>query len=186
MEDLKLLVDQAKKNNSEAIAKIYRQFYKRIYQYCHFNLYHTQDAHDVSQEIFLKFWKALPRFSWQKGGSIQAFFYRIARNTIIDFNKKRKEISLEDIPEIPVPDMLLEKAVKADNAQQLHAALDKLDGTEKKILILRYFHNLSYKELSNKIKVREGTIRIKTYRSLQKLRKTLADKFRLPQLPNKR
>lgn len=160
----------AQRGDKEAFAKLYRDFYVRIYRYCAMNMYHEELAEDVCQEVFIRAWKSLPSFSLQNGGTFQAYLYRIARNLIIDLSRKKKEFSLESIPEPIIEDNVQEKIEKEDSMRSLKLSLGKLDEIERQIIILHYLEELSFSEISEVTGMNEGTLRVRSMRILKKLR----------------
>src|SRR4030088_1611401 len=95
MDDLEDLIHKAQTGDHKAYGEIYKLFYKRIYRYCHINVYDEAIAADICQETFVKAWRSLPSFSLKNGGSLQAYLFRIARNLIIDLSRKKQEVSIE-------------------------------------------------------------------------------------------
>lgn len=170
MDDLSRFITAAQRGDQNAFGNIYHLFYKRIYRYCRINTGNVQLAEDICQETFLKAWKYLPNFSLYKGGSFQAYLFRIARNLLIDQSRKKKEIALDETEEIEVSSDLEEKASKQVQEQKLQMALLKLNDLERQVVILKYFEELSGAEIAKILGLNEGTIRVKTHRVLKKLK----------------
>ena len=169
MDQLSILIQKAKKGDKEAYGQIYNLFYSRIFRFCKFNCPNDHIAQDICQETFLKAWKSLPAFS-TKGGSLQAYLFKIARNLTVDFWRKKKTLSLTDHEDIPTIDNLEEKVDKQSNIEKVRKVLFMLKEDERQIIILRYFEDLSQIEVAKAVGLREGNIRVKTHRILQKLR----------------
>ncbi len=169
MENADLII-LAKNSNKEAFGLLYKEYFNRIYRYCIVNLYRDDLAQDVAQETFLRAWKSLTRFSISSGSSFQAFLFTIARNLIIDLSRKKKEFSLETIKEITVEDKIEEKIDQDSKILSLKNALAKLPESDRQILILRYFQELSHNEIAHILKSNSGTIRVRTTRILRKLK----------------
>ena len=172
MDDLNILIQKAQKGDKDAYGQIYNLFYKRIFRFCNFNTGNENTAQDICQETFLKAWKSLPNFS-QKGGSLQAYIFKIARNLIIDLSRKKKEERLSPYHDIEINYDLEEKIEKKDNIAKLHQAMAKLTETERQIIILHYFEDMTTREVAKVIGIKEGNLRVKTHRTLKKLKETL-------------
>jgi|SRR3989344_5542813 len=173
MDELTNLIELAQKGDKEAYGKIYQLFYKRILRYCQFNLYDHQKAQDVCQETFLKAWKSLPTFQFRKGGSFQAFLFRIAHNQIVDLARKKREISLGLVEEPRIGADLDEAISKGEQIKQVQSALSELRKEERQIIILRYFEEMTGAEVAKIIGKREGALRVQTHRILKKLKEIL-------------
>lgn len=170
MDHLSKLITKAQKGDQDAFGQIYNLFYNRIFRYCKFNSKNTSIAQDICQETFLKAWKSLPTFS-QKGGSFQAYLFRIARNLIIDLSRKKKEESLENYKEtLEIKESIEEKIDNEESINKIKLALKELTHDERQIIILRYFEDLTKLEVAKVMGIREGNLRVKTYRALKKLK----------------
>ncbi len=173
MEDLSVLIHQAQEGDKDAFGQIYRLFYKRIYRYCCFNLSRRETAQDVCQETFLKAWRSLSTFSLYKGGSFQAFLFKIARNLIIDLARKKKEVALENYQAADPAQDLDEKLERHQDIAEVQSALAKLEEKDRQIIILRYFEEMSSFEVAKIVGIREGNLRVKTHRILKKLKQII-------------
>lgn len=167
------LIEKAKSGDKEAFGVLYKTYFPRIYRYCRANIYRDDLASDICQETFMKAWKALPTFSQRTSGTFQAFIYKIARNSIIDLARKKKEFSLTFYEDIETEDDLVEKMHRSDNIDTVKRALAKLSEKDRQILILRYFEDMSHKETAKIIGIREGALRVRTTRLLKKLKEII-------------
>ena len=178
MDDLSKLIARAQKGDKDAFGQIYNLFYKRIFRYCQFNLKYgrSEEAQDFCQETFLKAYKSISSFSERKGGSFQAYLFRIARNLIIDSSRKKKDIPLKGYLEIEEENNLDEQIDKKHQNQKLKEALDKLPEVERQIVILRYFEEMTTAEVAKIIGKREGALRVRSHRVLKKLKDLMEEK----------
>lgn len=173
MQYLEELVRKAQDGDKDAYGRIYKEYYKRIYRYCRINLYSRIAAEDVCQDVFIRAWIALPKFSLKNGGTFQAFLFKIARNLIIDLSRKKKEVSIEEICEIPTDDNLIEELSKKHEIEQVQIAFAKLEERERQIIFLRYFEDLTHAQVAKIIGIREGALRVRTIRLLKKLKELI-------------
>ncbi len=171
MDNLSRLITKAKEGNKDAFGQIYNLFYKRIFRYCQFNLKYgrSEEAQDLCQETFLRAYKSLASFSEIKGGSFQAYLFRIARNLIIDASRKKKDVPLKEYFSIEEENNLDDQIDKKRESQKLKEALDKLSQIERQIVILRYFEELTTAEVAQAVGLREGALRVRIHRVLKKL-----------------
>ncbi len=167
------LVERAKNGDRNAYGTLYKEYYYRIFRYCSINLYNRVSAEDVCQEVFIRAWKAMPRFSLRDGGTFQAFLFRIARNLIIDLSRKKKEVSIEKVEELASGEDLIENYSRRDEIESVKKALEKLEEKDRQIIILRYFEDLSHAEVAKVIGIKEGALRVRTMRLLKKLKELI-------------
>lgn len=170
MDNLSNLIKKAKEGNKDAFGQIYNLFYRRIFRYCKFNLRQEQDAQDICQETFLKAYRSLANFTEKKGGSFQAYLFRIARNLIIDKSRKKKEVPLKEYQEIEDDTDLDEGIDKKSENQKLKTALNRLKEKDRQIIVLRYFEEMTTAEVAKAIGTKEGAIRVRIHRILKNLK----------------
>jgi len=170
MEEISVLIEKAKQGDKNAYESLYKEYYNRIFRYCKINLYREELAQDICQEVFIRAWKALPKFFLKEGGTFQAFLFRIARNLIIDLSRKRKEFSLENYSEMAVEEDFEEKLDRKEALEKVKIAMSKLSDKDRQLIILRYFEELSHAEVSKILGIKEGNLRVRTIRLLKKLK----------------
>lgn len=175
MDELSQLITRAQKGDRDAFGKIYNLFWPRIFRYCRLNTYKEEIAQDICQETFVKAWAKLPLFS-QRGGSFQAYLFKIARNLIIDLSRKHKEEPLLDYQGIETTEHLEENLEKRENIARVQKALSKLTELERQIIILHYFEDMTQIEVAKIVGLKEGNLRVKSHRTLKKLKEILEEK----------
>ena len=175
-EDLTQHIILAQEGDRDSYGKIYGIFYKRIYRYCHFNTRDRELSQDICQETFVRAWKALPTFSIKKGGSLQAFLFRIARNLIIDNSRKKKTASIDNYENLASNEDLAENIDRGDENRKLKEAMTKLTEQERQIVVLHYFEEMSGAEIAKVVGIREGALRVRTHRIIKKLKDLMEGK----------
>lgn len=173
MDELSKLITRAQKDDKDAFGKIYYIFCKRIHRYCLINTQSIQNAQDICQETFLRAWKSLPSFS-TKGGSLQAYLFRIAHNLIVDEARKKKELPL-NIDQQESAGELIDQIERQDDIQKVRSALSKLKQVERQIIVLRYFEEMTTAEVAKVIGTKEGALRVRIHRVLKKLKELLEE-----------
>jgi RNA polymerase sigma-70 factor, ECF subfamily len=173
-EELKELVQQAKYGDSAAFSHLYDFYLTPIFRFIFFRVRSKEDAEDLTQHVFLKAWSALPNYE-QEGKSFSAWLYRIARNTTIDYWRKKKSVLVE-----PDSDLFTTKEDTADNPAQaaqrkeeskkIRDSLHLLNEDQQTILTLKFIEELSNTEISEITGKSEGAIRQVQSRGLKVLR----------------
>lgn len=136
------------------------------------------DAADITQETFIKAYRALGSF---RGDSkFSSWIYRIASNMCLDFlrsRSRRAQVPLsfenEDAEgEIELPDMSQnpEKVLmKKLSMEAVRRGMEKLPPKQRQILVLRELCGLSYAELAQTLSVEEGTVKSRIFRARKRL-----------------
>ena len=98
-----MLVRKAKNGDGQAGEQFIKKHYPSIYQYCFLHLHDRELAEDMTQETFTSFFESLQTYT--DCGKSRNYLYRIAGNIIKNYYKKKKEIPVETLPEMPGGDM---------------------------------------------------------------------------------
>ena len=104
---------------------------------------------------------------------MKAFLYRIATNAIIDYRRKKKSTSLDDMMEtgFDVGHDEREHLENGYDSQKLMELLDDVGETYKAVIIMRFIDDLSIKEIADITGESENNISVKIHRATEKLRK---------------
>lgn len=159
----------------------YEEFSDAIFRYALFQTSNKETALDITQDTFIKTWQYL-----QKGEeveNIRAFLYRVAKNLIIDYRRKKKSSSLDQILEAGTdfteqPNVLEEKEDDFDrerDKEKILKTIDKIDEKYKEILLMRYVEEMSIKEIGDILEKSQNHISVMIHRGVEKLKKLLKD-----------
>ncbi|MFC1937186.1 RNA polymerase sigma factor [Chloroflexota bacterium] len=132
-------------------------------------------AEDVVQEALIKIWKHLPSLRFQS--SIKAWLVRTVVNEVKQqFRKKRLlMVPLEDANEaVGELDKAETALIRSEEQRGLRQALDKLPSEQREAVTLRYFSDLTVPEIAAIMNQREGTIKSRLSRALDRLNEILS------------
>lgn len=171
------LIKRAQEGDKDAFGEIYKLFFEKIYRFIYFSVHNSYLAEDLTQETFLRAWKHFGSFKSSKG-TIQAFIYAIARNLVIDWQRKKKPVSLTLLydDEIKSNEDIEENFLRKQNQEMVWSVLSKLDQLDRHIVILRYFEELSFSQIAQITGEKEGSARVRLHRILKKLKQYLENK----------
>lgn len=172
------LVRSAKDGDAASFEELVKLHQKRVYNLALRMSGNPEDALDLSQEVFLRIYKALPLFKEQSAFS--TWVYSIASNVCIDFVRKRnklKTVSLSpdsetdsSVPEIPdnryQPELEYEKT---ELRESIAAGLSTLSDEHREILVLREICGLSYQEICDALDLEGGTVKSRLSRARNQL-----------------
>ncbi len=155
------------------------------------NMIHQEaDAWDLSQEVFIKAWQALPRF--EAKARFSTWLYRIAHNAVYDWMRKRK---IESVGELndgiferdridaassttpsggESPDAMM---AQGELRAKIEAALGKISAEHRQVVLLKDVQGLSYKEIAEVMSCELGTVMSRLYYARQKLQTLLKDEY---------
>jgi RNA polymerase sigma factor (sigma-70 family) len=146
------------------------QLSERLYWHIRSILIRHDWSDDVLQETFIKAWKALPKFRGDSG--FFTWLYRIATNEALALLKKEKRFQLFEGP--------LDFKLQADPyfngdevLQSLLAAVEKLPDKQQIVFKLKYFQNLPFQEMSERLETSVGALKASYHHANEKIKKEL-------------
>lgn len=183
----KLILERAQMGDEEAFAEVYDLYVVRIFRFIYLKTSSKETAEDLTSEVFLKCWVFVKKRKEGgekeivEGNKLGSFLYKIARNLIIDFYKKKQlptieiDESLKNKIEDKKQDILAEVSAKQE-IKELMEALGKIKDSYREIIILRHVEDLSPKEIAEITGRSAGSIRVSLYRAVKALEKVMKDK----------
>jgi len=180
----KELVRQAQKDR-DAFAKLYDQYYPKIFGYVLRRIATLEAAQDITSEIFLKVLQKLWQFRW-RNISFSSWLYKIATNEINQYFRKagyKKSVSLEELQEQgfelisahePESELIeaQEKLKQHQDFLEIREKIVQLPAKYQEVIALRFFEKKQIKEIAEILGKKEGTIKSLLHRAVEKLRET--------------
>jgi RNA polymerase sigma-70 factor (ECF subfamily) len=187
-EALVKLVRQCMAGDSQAWQQLVVSQHRRIYAICYRFTGSATDAEDLTQDVFLKLYKNLASFDTQKG-SFQTWITTLARNLLVDHFRRtrldRASDSLdatydgeEDGPTMgdrladPRPSQE-QHVARLELKVRVQAALKQLSPELREAVILRDLEDMDYKEISQVLRIPEGTVKSRISRGRGELARLL-------------
>lgn len=188
-EDLRW-VALAQQGDMNAYNQLVTRHQGRIYAMIRNMVRNEADAWDLSQDVFIKAWKALPNF--ESRSRFSTWLFRISHNVVYDWVRKRKiessgemndeifdrdriDLSARTAPAlIESPD---EALCNAELRIKISAALEKISPEHREIVILKDVQGLSYKEIADVMECSLGTVMSRLFYARQKLQTLLKDEY---------
>ena len=158
--------------DTEAFAKIYDLYIDKIYRFIYFKVKSSDDAQDITSDVFLKAWRYIIQ-NENEVRSINSFLYTLAKNTVTDFYRKKRqqEVPLEDSDNlVDESKTVLEELNISSDMESVKESLIKLKDEYREVIILKYIDELSIKEISKIINKKAGATRVLIHRALQTLK----------------
>ncbi len=175
-----VLVRRAQAGDAEAFGQLYERYVDDVYRFFYYRLFDRQEAEDLTETTFLKAWQGLGRLRVEPGLNVKAWLLRIARNLWIDRHRTAREMApLEAVIHKPQGEPDPEEALLAqENREELSQALAALPETLREVLVYRFIHGLSHREIAELMGLQEGHVRVLQHRALQRLRRWLEARWR--------
>ena len=171
---------EAAKKDPEAFEPIFQKYNSVIFNYILRRTCDVALAKDLTADTFLKALENLSRFHW-RNVPFSAWLYRIATNEVkLHYRKNNRlsQLSDERISRLKSDKLADDYLIRAENAvqenrqfQRMHRALKTLNMKYQTVLTLRYFENLSIRDIARIMDLSENTIKTHIHRGIKHLKK---------------
>ena len=166
------MIDQTKKDVSH-FEFLYKKYRDKIFHYILKRVKDRSLAEDLTSQVFLKAIENIERYEF-RGVPFSSWLYRIAVSEINQSyrdSKKRQEIELQKVNYLFA--LFEEPKEKNEDLSQLRIVMSQLKEIEVDLIKLRFFERYSYKEIGDILGITENNAKVKTYRTLQKMKNFL-------------
>jgi len=188
-----LLVRRCVAGDASAWEEIVQRYHRRIYNICYRFAGTSDDAQDLTQEVFIKMYRTLKTYDVGKG-AFMTWVTTVTRNLLVDHFRKTKQDrmtdSLDSVPsehedaqplsaQIADPSRPPDSQVQSRETREVvHQALQKLSPELREAVILRDLQDMDYREIAGALKVPEGTVKSRINRGRAELARLLQRTYR--------
>ncbi len=179
MKDQEILVLYNAGDTELAFKHLVQLYSERLYWHIRRFVVSHDVTNDLLQDVYLKIWTSLPSF--RGDSTLYTWIYRIATNESLNYLRKQKlraTLSFDSLPS------LMEKKIDEDVyfngneiQRELHKAIQRLPDKQKAVFNLRYFDELSYKEIAEILSTSEGALKASYHHAYKKIKEELQKKF---------
>jgi RNA polymerase sigma-70 factor, ECF subfamily len=188
-----MLVRRCLAGDSGAWEEIVQLYHRRIYNICYRFAGTSEDAQDLTQEVFIKMYRTLSSYDATRGALI-TWVTTVTRNLLVDHFRKSKQDRMTDSLDTvtsehedarPLSDQIPDKALPPDAGVQsretretVHRALQKLSPELREAVILRDLQDMDYREIAGVLRIPEGTVKSRINRGRAELARLLQRTYR--------
>ncbi|KKS83002.1 MAG: ECF subfamily RNA polymerase sigma-24 subunit, RNA polymerase sigma-70 factor, ECF subfamily [Candidatus Wolfebacteria bacterium GW2011_GWC1_43_10] len=174
------LIEKASRMDEEAFTRVYQEYTAPIFHFFFLRLRDRTLAEDLAQIVFLKAWENIRQL--QEVEKILAWLFKIARNTLIDYWRKKKEINVPDFSALESGADSTEPLRPEDLdlkmlIEEIWEVLEGINEEQREVIVLRFFEGMSPKEIEEIMGKSSTAVRSLQYRALTKLKKVLLRKI---------
>jgi RNA polymerase sigma-70 factor (ECF subfamily) len=163
------LIERIATRERAAFEELYARFARPVLGLALRRLGDRGRAEDSVQEVFAAVWRSASSYDRARGPG-GAWLYTIARNAIVDEQRRRQAPTMADPPDIVSPDATPDEEAEASwNAWRVHRALETLPEHERAVIDLAYFSGLSQSEVADFLQIPLGTVKTRTRSGLARL-----------------
>ena len=160
------------------------RYQTRLVNYLYRMVRNLEEAHDLTQEVFIRVYQALDRYDSQYRFS--TWLFRVAQNAAIDVIRKRRiqlvpltrraDEGSESTVDLELPDgqpSALETLPGRELDASIRSAIDALPWEYRELILLRHYGELAYEEIAELKAMPLGTVKNKLFRARQMLKQQL-------------
>jgi RNA polymerase sigma-70 factor (ECF subfamily) len=167
-------VEACRRGEREAFDQLVVRYQRDIYRLCYRYVNNHEDANDLTQEAFLRAWRAIGRFRGQS--AFATWLYRIAVNACLNFRAARRPPTQELPDTVADPGIGAAQTVESEEqARRVRAAVGRLPEKQRATLILKIYHELTHQEVAQILGSKVGTVKANLFHALGNLRKLVAE-----------
>ena len=171
----KRLIKRILKGDEKSANELIKHYYKEIYAYAYRQTSSKETALDITQEIFIAVLHSLYSYDSKKS-SFRTWLYAVASNKIYDWLRRRKNLFEPfDISDLNIADES-DFTLTVETRETVKYAMQSLMNKDKelhRIVCLKIFSSLTFREIGQTLSVNENTVKTKYYQALSILRKEL-------------
>lgn len=150
MTDLEI-INKIKSWNTEIYSDLYDKYVDKIYNFVYLKTFSVSDSEDITSEVFFNAYDKIDSFKEKSWATFQSWIYKIAYNKVIDFYRNKKEnTSFEEVEDFLWYNEELSKSIdNKDKLKEIFEYINTLKKEHKEVLIMRFWEDLNYKEISH-------------------------------------
>jgi|TARA_B110000196_G_scaffold304098_1_gene300540 RNA polymerase sigma-70 factor (ECF subfamily) len=180
------LVSRCQEGDYAAFDALVTKHRGRVYAMIQNMVRNEADSWDLAQEVFVKVWKALPRF--EARARFSTWMYRITHNVVYDWMRKRKMETVGELDDnlldqesiaagaLATPSRMArpdEALSQGELRTKIEAALEKLSPEHREAILLREVQGFEYKEIADVMDCSIGTVMSRLFYARKKLQSLL-------------
>ncbi|MBI4861917.1 MAG: sigma-70 family RNA polymerase sigma factor [Candidatus Riflebacteria bacterium] len=176
-------LSRAISGDRQAFEELYRRYLKKIYNLVYRMVGTTQEAEEVTQEVFFQAYKNLPGFHAQS--RFYTWVFRIAVNVSLQYVKRRvrarRETLYDEVPEVPHPPSEEPRGNPEREVEHrvfcraLETAINRLPPNQRAVMILGPIQGHSYEEMAAILGTTDDVIKSRLHRARENIREFLKE-----------
>ena len=166
------LILQIKNKNQDALEEIITEMYPQVYAFLYRKMNQSDRAKDITQEVFIRFVENID--DYHEEGKLRNYLFQIGINLANNYKSLKymddQELDESRLADIDDPHSI---AMKAANDDLMMHYIGQLNHISREIIIMRYYHELKFKDIARILKIPESTAKSRHRQALMKLKEMM-------------
>ncbi|MGH9639471.1 MAG: RNA polymerase sigma factor [Bryobacteraceae bacterium] len=186
-DDTKALARDLRRRDPDLLDALIEQYQYRLLRYLIHLIGNREHAEDFFQETWIRVLERGHQYDGRR--KFEAWLFTIARNLVIDWQRKKKPQSLDELlapaddtsafePATPSSDSPLELAVQQQSQTAMQLLLASVPAACREVLVLRFQEDMKIEEIASIVSAPVATVKSRLYRGLEALRRLLPQEER--------
>ncbi len=178
--DEKRIIKKIQSGDKEAFRDLLEIYEHRVYGFVKKLVYNAHIAEDITQETFISVYRSIHTYKSDK--PLSTWLFTIAKNAALKTIKKSKQINSINLDEHEIVDDncdVLKQLIVEEDRLFLLENINKLKIIHQEVIILKYFNEMSYKDISKELNISVKKVENRLASSKKALGKLLLSKERL-------
>lgn len=182
------LIVEAQRGDAMAFERLVFQYDRQVLSIASSFTRNPDDARDIYQEVFLRVYRALPKFRFES--KFSTWLHRITTNVCLTHRSMTRKTRMESLDQefadeeggsrtlldmIPDKSDTGKEAVGSEILDRVSEAVAKLSPQQKMVFTLRHFEGYKLKEIAGMMKCSEGAVKRYLFLATDKMREYLSD-----------
>jgi RNA polymerase sigma-70 factor (ECF subfamily) len=175
--DERELIDAAQRGDREAFEALVRETYLDTYTLACRLTGNVEDAHDVTQDAYLRAWRGIGKFRGE--AQFSTWLYRITANAAATYTRKRRRNQTVVFDALNEPrdtrgeGQPAAMAEAGDLLERLTVAVDELPPKLRQVVVLRDVYGMAHEAIASELGITETAAKVRLHRARRKLRDVL-------------
>lgn len=176
--DIYTLIEKIKKGDREAFMTVTSLYQKRVFLLAFSFFRNREDALDIVQETFLRFYQKVNMY--RKGKNFRNWLLQIAKNLCIDYYRKNFGKNRELREAKPLHEMNLaaqnepDPHISSDIRGIFSSCLERLAERQRMVFVMKHYNQLQYNEIAQVLDISLGTVKSLHFKAVHNLRGLMA------------
>jgi len=171
------LIKAAQRFERRAFDELYNLYADKLYRFIYFRVDDESLAEDLVAEVFLRVLNRIGDFQGMTTASFSAWLYRIARNLLTDYYRRRSKeetVAFDHTSTMPDPEASpADEAEKRQAHQALHRAIAHLTPDQQQVILFKFFEGMGNAQVAEILGKTEGSVKSLQHRALAALGRLL-------------
>ena len=163
------IILQIKNGNQTALEMLIQEMYPQVYAFLYRKMNENDKAKDITQEVFIRFVDNIDAYHEEE--KLRNYLFRIGINLVNNYYRSLKYLDDQQLDENRMVDQTNPHDIVMKKTSQdiMMAYISKLNTISREIIILRYYHELKFKDIASILSIPESTAKSRHRQALMKL-----------------